>query len=493
VRGGASLRGEIARLRGEAEALREEADREGRHRTRRQKARRRLLPFVKYVRDGYRANWHHKALAARLDRWVRTPGDRLLVCMPPQHGKSELISRHLPALILGQQPDAPVMLCSYNAGLAGKLNRHCRKVVGGDRYRELFPGTLVPRIGRDEGVRTGDYWEVVGHNGSLRSSGVKGGIAGHPFLYGIVDDPLKGRDASESVAIREACWEWWTGDFYTRRAPGARMLVVATRWHEEDLPGMLLRMMQDDPRADRWDTLILPAMKGPDGKPYDPRKEGEALWPERYPLSDLEKVRAQSESDWWSLYQQDPRRGARTEWAPDYFEAERIYFADWPYLAVKGMSVDPSKGATDKPGDFCAITKGGYDGMGGTWAEAELERLSPEAIVKRTVQIAKEWEPDIIAIETNMFQQLFVADMVKEAAKEGIPFPVLEIENYVPKNVRIRRLGGYLASGQIHVRKTPGGERLVSQLRQFPLATNDDGPDGLEMLQRALMTVWNDE
>lgn len=473
------------RLKSDAEKL---PPKEAKRRT---AARANLLDFIRYVTPTWKPNWHHVLLCQKIQEWADTPGARLIVSMPPQHGKSEIISRHLPAWLLGCDPDAGVMLCSYGARLANGFNRKVQRLVKSEAYQQLFPGTRLPRPGKNEGSRTADLFEVAGRSGSLRTAGVGGSITGMGYKYGLIDDPTKGRREAESPTKRENSWQWYTGDFYTRRSPDARILIVATRWHEEDLPGRLLRLSEDDPQADRFEEVRLAAVAGQQRPEGDNRKPGEALWPERYPLLNLAKARANSEYDWFALYQQDPRQGAHSEWPPTHF-GEHLWFSDWPeHLPLKGLAIDPSKGSEAKPGDFCGLILGGYDGQGGLWVEAFLERLPAEQIPERTVELCRGWRPDVVAVETNMFQQLLCAPMIAAARKAGIMLPVAPYENYVPKHVRIRRLGPHLAAKNIHVRATPGGRLLVAQLRQFPLGAHDDGPDALELLQRALINLWN--
>lgn len=457
---------------------------------RRAAARENLLDFIKYVTPSWKPSWHHVLLCKKIQAWADTPGARLIVSMPPQHGKSEIISRHLPAWLLGRDPDAGVMLCSYGARLANGFNRKVQRLVKTAAYQELFPGTQLPRPGKGEGARQADLFEVAGRTGSLRTAGVGGSITGMGYKYGLIDDPTKGRAEAESPTKREAAWGWYAGDFYTRRSPDARILVVATRWHEEDLPGRLLRLSADDPAADTFEEVRLQAVAGPDRPEGDPRAEGEALWPERYPLANLAKARALSEYDWHALYQQDPRQGMHSEWPPAHF-TDSVYFSEWPDLAVTGIAIDPSKGAESKPGDYCGIVFGGYDGRGGLWVDAVLERLSAEQVVTRTVDVFADWPCDVVAVETNMFQTLLCAPMAEEARKRKLMLPIQPLENFVPKPVRIRRLGPHLAAHNIHVRATPGGRLLLKQLRQFPLSDHDDGPDALEMLLRVLINLWN--
>lgn len=450
-----------------------------------------LLEFTRQTHHAYQANWHHELLCGELQWWADTPDARLIVSMPPRHGKSQVVSRAMPAWLLGRDPDAELILTSYGASLAKDMCQDVQRIMEGRPYARTFPGTRLSRKGAGEAVRRSDAFGVVGRRGVLRAAGAGGPITGKGGRYIVVDDPHKNRAEAESPVIRGRVAKWYSSDLATRCEPGGRILICQTRWHEEDLVGTVLALQDADPNADRWRVLHLAAVAGEDGKhPADPRRPGDPLWPSRYPLSRLEAIRARSEYDWWSLYQGDPRRGASSEWPASHFD-ERIYFSDWPPLAIKAVAVDASKGQADGHGDFTAIVAGGRCHQGHLWAEAWLERLPPEGVAKRTIDVCEAFGPDVCAVEANLFQELFLVMMSQEAEARGVPFPGVPVVNMVDKNVRIRRLGGDFASRRVHVRATPGGRLLVNQLRQFPLASHDDGPDALEMLKRALVDLWN--
>ena len=150
-------------------------------------ARRNLLDFVVYNKPDYQVNWHHKLLCHYLDRFVRGEITRLMVFMPPQHGKSELVSRQLPAFILGRQPKTKIVLASYSADLASSFNRDCQRIMDGDAYRDVFPDTQlnssnVVTIAKGNWLRNSDIFEVVGHGGFLKTTGVGGSLTGTPVL-----------------------------------------------------------------------------------------------------------------------------------------------------------------------------------------------------------------------------------------------------------------------------------------------------------------------
>jgi len=274
-------------------------------------ARERMEAFVRLTFPGYEWGWHHRLLCSRLDDLVAGRITRLMVFMPPRHGKSELVSRRLPAFILGRDPDASLIACSYSSDLASRMNRDVQRIIDSDEYRRIFPGTRlygknVRTIADGAYLRNSDIFEVVGHRGVYRSAGTGGGITGMGFDVGIIDDPIKNRADAESATVQRGLWEWYTSTFYTRKAPRARILLTLTRWHVNDLAGRLLDLAANDPRADQWVVIDFPALCDRIAAD-DPRQTGEALWPARYPLDELERMRAgMGEYDWLALMQQRP-------------------------------------------------------------------------------------------------------------------------------------------------------------------------------------------
>lgn len=470
---------------------------------RRRAARRNLLDFTTFVKPDYRPSWHHTLLCRAIDRWVSGVGrPNLIVCVPPQHGKSELVSRKLPAYLLGQNPHARVIACSYGASLASELNRDVQRAIDSDPYRLLFPDTRLPQ-GREKGVRNSDLFEVLEADGFYRSAGVGGPIVGRPMDWGIIDDPFKNREEADSPTVRESVWQWYTGAFLSRAHAGTRKLVCHTRWHPDDLVGRLLKQAEDT-SADQWDVVVLPAVAEGTLHPDDPRAIGEPLWPERFPLSLLMQRRAASLTDWYGLYQQRPRAVGSVEWPDELFDWPGFWWeGDWPTTAIRVMSLDPSKGTDSKQGDYQAITLWGRTADGIEWVDADLSKrpiAAPraaddtaigEGMVERVVELYKGFRPECLALETNTFQQLLSIPLHAEAKRQGIELRIVEIDNRVNKNVRIRRLGGPLSMRRMRFKRTPGVRVLVEQLKQFPTAEHDDGPDSLEMARRVAIELWN--
>lgn len=276
---------------------------------RREKARRSLAEFALYTDSRYEMNWHHRLLCEYLDDFVSGKRSRLMIFMPPRHGKSELVSRKLPSYIFGRNPDARIIAASYSADLASMLNRDVQRIMDSSEYGELFPSVALGGKGSRGGyLRNSDLFEIVGHQGVYRGSGVGGGITGMGGQYLIIDDPIKNKEEAKSFTMREKVWDWYTSTFYTRKEGHGNILLTLTRWHEDDLAGRLLEQMKRDKQADQWDVLLLPAICQEEGRhSRDIRCSGEALWEKKFSVEELMTTKANvGIYDWSALYQQRP-------------------------------------------------------------------------------------------------------------------------------------------------------------------------------------------
>jgi predicted phage terminase large subunit-like protein len=278
------------------------------------RAKRSLLPFTEWTFPSYEASWHHRLLASKLDAVARGEILRLLVFMPPQHGKSELISRSWPSQLLGQNPDLRIIATSYNDDLAEYNARIVRRRIKSAAFRELFPARALI----DRTVKRGDYvdrvshFEIPGHDGYYLSAGIMAGMTGYGFDVGIIDDPIKNAQEADSPAYRERLKAAFHGTFETRGRGMAgpdgipdRIVGVFTRWHEDDLGGYLVELGKAS--GDPWEVLSLPAILDVDPVGEDPREHGEALWPARYPAELLAKRKRNTPARTWdAMYQQRP-------------------------------------------------------------------------------------------------------------------------------------------------------------------------------------------
>lgn len=233
--------------------------------------------------------------------------------MIPTHN-SEGSTRRLPAYILGRKPDTKVAVVSYNAPKARKFNREIQRVVDTPEYHEIFPDTVLNASNvttvAGSWLRNADECEIVGHRGGFKTVGVGGPLTGEPVDVLIMDDIYKDAKSAWSPTIRESIDDWYDTVAETRLHNDSQQLIVFTRWHEKDLAGRLLEQQGIyDPitNPNGWVVIVYQAIKV--GKPteYDPREEGEPLWPERHNLEKLEAVRTRNKHVFESLYQQDPK------------------------------------------------------------------------------------------------------------------------------------------------------------------------------------------
>lgn len=291
-----------------------------------QLARRSLLEFTKYTFDGnYDVNWHHKLICDKVDEWIDPDSDldRLIVEMPPRHGKSEIVSRRTPSYIFGKYPDSQVMSLTYGETLSNDMNRDVQRIMDSGDYGDVFPRTMLADRSpsrRDGGERRNmSQFEIVGHKGRYISSGIMGGVTGKGADYIIIDDPIKNMEEALSPAVREKVFREYTASLMTRLESDAKVLITMTRWHNEDLVGQLLEIADEDPDADQWERIRLPAICDDPDRPYEQRAVGEALWAAKKDIKALERIKATVPSLVWSaLFQQTPTPDEGEFWKHDY-------------------------------------------------------------------------------------------------------------------------------------------------------------------------------
>lgn len=273
-------------------------------------ARKSLLHFILQMRPGFLVNFHHFLICERLSSLLETPGQRLIITVPPQYGKSEIVSRYLTPWILGNVPDGKVILASYAASLAVGFNRDVQRIMESPAYRRIFPHTHIspfaPRLKRSEETTEtsrGGYLYTVGVGGATT------GRTANPLF--IVDDPFKDLQQAMSESYREQVQNWFSSVAQTRLSLNASCIIMHTRWHEDDLAGHLLSKAKKDSGATQWDVLNFPAVADEPSElhPEDPRLKGEALWPDMKGDEDeMERIKIDVGSQIWSsVYQQRPR------------------------------------------------------------------------------------------------------------------------------------------------------------------------------------------
>ncbi len=443
-----------------------------------------MLDFSTYIKADYQVNWHHQSVCGLLDDFIKKSIKKLMIWMPPQTGKSTLSSRHCPAFVLGVLPNTKIALCSYAAELAQSFNRDVQRIIDNDPYKELFPKTTLSakNIATDsKGVykRTADIFEIVGYHGFMRTTGVGGPLTGTSVDIGIVDDPFKDRKEANSPTIRESVWNWFTDVFETRLHNDSQQLILLTRWHQDDLAG---RILERDGRIEdggEWVVVSFPAIKEDNSNLYDPRKIGEALWPEKHSLERMEKIREKSPRTFASLYQQRPAPAEGNIVKDEYFT--KVPFERLPEAVrnvIRNFVVDT--------------------------AYTEKQENDPSAILAYTVHNNFLYLLDYSNVrkrfgELKRFIRLFVQAVGSDQSKiyiepkaNGLSI-VQELKDEtklnviaynLPKGDKISRLNAvepYLEAGRVVLVEAPWNESFIEECKVFPNGPHDEAVDLLTM------------
>lgn len=295
---------------------------------RREMCRRRLIYFVVTMMPAYTPGWVHQDICRRLEQFVKDVEDgkspRLMLAMPPRSGKSQLASDMFPSWALGKHPEWNIIGSSYAQSLPITFSRAIRDRLAFKEYKAIFEGTEIRKDA--SGV---EEWKTTA-GGGYKAAGVGVGLTGFGGNILIADDLIKDAEEAASEVIREATFQWYQTVFRTRLAPGGGILLIGTRWHWHDPSGRALEMDEQlkkagvpDYERENWDVVSYPAIAEhdeflmPDGTiehDAEPeaalrllRKKGEALHPERYPISELRKIKnVTTAANWSALYQQNP-------------------------------------------------------------------------------------------------------------------------------------------------------------------------------------------
>lgn len=272
----------------------------------RRRARAYLLDYIVCTSPDYKLSLFAQQVCEALDRFLQEvkAGKRpiLILQAPPQHGKSEIVSRKLPAFVLGSEPSFRIAAASYSSSLADSMSLDVRRNLASPAHLKLFPVTSEKR--KYTVNRNGEFTAPCG-TGSYISDGIGGGFTGKPADIFIIDDPIKNNEEALSVVTKESVWNWYQSTCKTRMSKDSGQIIMATRWAEDDLSGRIIEQYAKDPRLT---LLSFPAINLETEVGYNPSLPEGALVPELHPLSQLKELKNELSDYWWSaLYQQSPK------------------------------------------------------------------------------------------------------------------------------------------------------------------------------------------
>ena len=388
---------------------------------------------------------------------------RLMLFLPPRHGKSQFASHFFPTWYLGNFPDRRVILASYEAGFAASWGRKVRNSLRQAAERGIFNINLAADS------QAAAEWGIEDHEGGMVTAGVGGAITGRGGDLIIIDDPVKNSEEAMSATLRDRAWDWYRSTLYTRLEPEAALIVIQTRWHEDDLSGRILSSVDED--ADPWEVISLPAFAEDD----DPlgRQPGEALWPRRYPVHALNVTRRQLGEHWFgSLYQQRPipRDGGffRRTWfeivpAPPLQVHCRIRFWDKAATVDGGDWTVGVLMSRTSEGVFFVEDVVRLRGSSGTVEEAVLRTAEADG---RLVRIGMEQEPGSSG-----------KDVIDHYRRQLVNYTFRGYPASGSKQLRADPLATQAEGGRVRLVKGPWNDAFIEEFAVFDKGQHDDQVD----------------
>lgn len=466
-------------------------------------ARRRLLQFVKLTFPVYEAGWIHEDVCMRLERFseqvAKRQSPRLMLLVPPRHGKSELVSVRLPPWHLGHHPDHEIINVGYNLDLPMIFSRKVREIARSETYKALFPGTEL-----DPTSQSVEAWNTTKGGGFL-AAGVGGGITGKGAHILIVDDPLKNQEDADNAELRNKLMGWYQSTAYTRLAPGGGVLIVQTCWHDDDLAGRLQNLMKTDPEADQFEVIKYPALsesyeyrdnetfnlvRSDKELPPDPkltllRPPDTCLHEARYPTAALKRIKASGMSAriWSALYQQNPVPDEGVFFAKKDFRytsqlpepyGMRVYTA-WDFAIGEKKQNDYTVGMTvlqDEHNRMYVLNVRRFRGTSFEIVEAMLDEAKIYAGMYNVDYL--------IGVEDGQIWKA-MKPYFELRMQERKEYPSYEIlVPYTDKLARARPLQGRLQQGLVYWPDPgthPWVNQAVTEMLRFPAGANDDVVD----------------
>jgi len=429
-----------------------------------------FLPFVKNMWTDFIEGEHHRIMAKAFDRIASGELKRLIINMPPRHTKSEFASFLFPAYLVGKNPGLKIIQATHTADLAVRFGRKIRDLVDSRPYQKIFPNVELNPESKAAG-----RWETRTKDGKMNgeyfASGVGGALAGRGADLFIIDDPHSEQDAMSKTALDDA-YEWYMTGPRQRLQPGGAIVMVMTRWSKRDLTGRVVKKMMETKEADQWEIIELPAIL-PSGK---------SLWPNYWPLAELEKIKASiSPSKWAAEYLQNPTGEGATIVNRDWIKIWKAKSA--PEVDYIIQSYDTAFLKSERA-DFTAVTtwgvfypEGSIEGELYNGEEAHIvllnsvkERFSFPELKKCALREYNHWEPDTVIIEGKASGM----PLTQELRALGIP-----VQNYVPsrggdKIARVNACTPLFSGGYVWFPEINWAEEVVDELCDFPNGEHDD-------------------
>ena len=395
---------------------------------------------------------------------------RLIVSMPPRHGKSELVSRYFPAWFLGTFPDKRIILVSYEADFAASWGRKAR-----DLLEEHGPSLFGVRVSGKSSAA--NRWDIEGHEGGMITAGVNGPITGKGADIGIIDDPVKNDQEAMSVTYQERAYEWYKSTFRTRIQRDGAIILIMTRWHENDLAGKLLAAQEED--GEKWEVVSLPAMAEDD----DPlgRELGQPLCPGLFTKDALESIKKSVGSYWWaSLYQQRPSPAEGGIFKRNWWQ----YYRRAPDRLDEIIQSWDMTFKDTKTADFVVGQVWGRKGADKYLLDQVRDRMDFPATIQAVRTLSAKWpQAKVKLVEDKANGPAVIATLKKEISG------LIPVEPQGSKESRAWAVSAEVEAGNVYLPDpsiAPWVHDFVEECAAFPNGANDDQVDAMS---QALMRL----
>lgn len=426
-----------------------------------------LIPFTLCTKKNYILNWHLEEMAKALMKVESGEIDRLMILMPPRNGKSELASIRFPAWYLGRNPDKRWIGCSYGDRLALKFGRMTRELVESEIYQSIFPHTRI-KYGQAEKKN----WELT-EGGGYIGSGVGGGMMGEGAHILGIDDPYKSRKEADSSTIRESVWEWYKGTAYHRLEKGGAIILTMTPWRKDDIHGKLLEEMRAG--GDQWTVIKFPAIATHE-EIY--RRINEALFPEKYPMDALLRIkRVIGSRNWNALYQQEPTIEEGNIFKREYWK----YYKERPKIVLKILFSWDTAFKKGEENDY-SVCQAWLVGEAGYYLhDVWRDKVEYPELVKQAKNLYAKTRANEVLVEDKASGQSLIQTLQRETRMPIIPQPVNS-----DKVARANAVSPTIESGNVYIRE---GQKwtadFIDECADFPNGEHDDQVDSMtQALQR---------
>lgn len=479
-------------------------------------SKRRMIPFVQRLNPKYLPGWVHEDICRRLERFsddvAKGLSPRLMLLMPPRHGKSELASKMFPPWHLGRHPDHEIIACSYNISLAMGFSKKIKQIIDDPAYQSVFDTRLDPNN------RSTEEWTIQGHTGGYVAAGVGGGITGKGAHVLIIDDPIKNAEEADSAVTRESIWDWYGSTAYTRLAPGAGVLIIQTWWHDDDLAGRVQQAMAagaGDDDVDHFEIIKYPAIstaaeflntetdeivrvETDEQEPLGAlaaaaalgmatkmlkflRPKGAPLHEARYDLRKLRKIKATIANRFWAaLFQQNPVPDDGAFFSRDMFRRNLLPFKR---NYVVQVAWDFAIGIK-KHNDFTVGTVGLLDDteMLHVADQVSFKSNDTDFIINSMLDMCEKWNHPslILGVEDGQIWRTLESSFKKACAARRF-FPRIQVlPPLTDKEVRASPLKGLMQGGRVSFNSTGDWyDACQAEMLRFPAGVHDDRVDSM--------------